>query len=320
MMQRKPKPESFSKQLQSVPKRTGKKLPYILSIFIFCFLTVNLFSQKDSMRIKIQHIIERSQGNVGLAVKGLEDNDSITFNGNVKFPMQSVFKLPLALAVLHMVDEGKLSLDQKIFVRKDELLTNTWSPLKEKYSNGNVHVTLDEILFNTVSLSDNNGCDILFRLLGGPEIVDQYIHSLGITDISIVATEEEMHKEWDVQFSNWSSPAAMNQLLSLFFHDKILSRKNKEYLWNIMVKTSTGSKRIKGSLPEGTIVAHKTGSSGTNSTGITAATNDVGIVTLPNGNHFAIVVFVANSSADEKTREGIIAEIAKAVWDVYSVQ
>jgi beta-lactamase class A len=296
------------------------KLSFTVSLFIVHLLEANPSSSKDSLKIKMQHIIERSNGKVGVAVLGLENNDTLVINGNDKFPMQSVFKLPLAMAVLHQVDEGKLFLDQKIFVRKDDLLPNLWSPLREKYPGGNVNITLDELLFYTVSMSDNSGCDILFRLIGGPKIVDRYIHSLGITDISIVSTEEEMQKEWDVQYNNWSTPAAMNQLLSLFFHDKILLGKYKEYLWNIMVKTSTGSKRIKGMLPEGTIVAHKTGSSGTNNAGMTAATNDVGIVTLPNGNHFAIVVFVSNSSSDEKTREGIIADISRAAWEVYLKQ
>ena len=294
------------------------KLYFTVSLFIISLLSANPPSLKDSLKTTIQHIIECINGKIGVAVLGLENNDTLLINGNDKFPMQSVFKFPLALAVLHQVDEGKLSLEQKIFVRKDELLPNLWSPLREKYPDGNINITLDELLFYTVSMSDNSGCDILFRLIGGPKIVDRYIHSLGIAEISIVSTEEEMQKEWGVQYNNWSSPAAMNQLLSLFFHDKILSAKNKGYLWNIMVKTSTGSKRIKGLLPEGTIVAHKTGSSGTNSAGITAATNDAGIVTLPNGNHFAIVVFVSNSKADEKARESIISEITKIVWNAYS--
>jgi len=49
--------------------------------------------------------------------------------------------------------------------------------------------------------------------------------------------------------------------------------------------------------------------------GITAATNDIGIITLPNGRHLAIAVFVSDSPTDEVTREGVIARIAKAIWD-----
>ncbi|RPI70418.1 MAG: TLA family class A extended-spectrum beta-lactamase, partial [Ignavibacteriales bacterium] len=170
----------------------------------------------------------------------------------------------------------------------------------------------------TVSHSDNNGCDILFRLIGGTGKVEKYIQSLGIKDISISTTEEEMHKDWDTQFTNWSTPYAMGLLLMKFFKGEILSKNSQEYLWEKMVNTTTGANRIIALLPEGTIVAHKTGSSSTNDDGVTAATNDAGIVKLSDGNYFAIVVFVSDSKSNVKAREGIIAQISKAVWDYYN--
>jgi beta-lactamase class A len=127
-----------------------------------------------------------------------------------------------------------------------------------------------------------------------------------------------MHRAWDVQFTNWSEPAAMTSLLKLFYQRKHLSEASSDLLWKLMVETPTGPDRIKGLLPKETVVAHKTGTSGTNDQGIAAATNDAGIVTLPNGEHFAIVVYVANSPADAKTREATIARITRAVWDEYA--
>ena len=292
----------------------------LLLVVMVSHIPADAFAQKDSLRARIEPIVDRAGGRVGVAVIGLDNGDTLTFSGNGRFPMQSVYKFPLALTVLHEVDRGKFALDKQIHITKADLLPDTWSPLREKYPDGNVSITLAELLTYTVSESDNNGCDILFRLLGGPKAVDRYIHSLGITDIAVVATEEEMHKGWDVQYRNWSSPAAMAQLLSMFYHDRILSRKSKEFLWQAMVNTSTGLRRIKGLLPEGTLVAHKTGSSGAGADGITAATNDAGIVALPNGKHVAIVVFVSETTSEERTCEDVIAEIARAVWDGYSVR
>jgi beta-lactamase class A len=110
----------------------------------------------------------------------------------------------------------------------------------------------------------------------------------------------------------------MTFLLEQFYKGKILSKASTDFLYKIMTETSTGPKRLKGLLPEGTIVAHKTGSSPTNDEGLSPATNDVGIITLPNGKHLAIAVFVCNSTDDEPTREATIAKIAKAAWDFYS--
>jgi beta-lactamase class A len=277
-------------------------------------------AQMDSLRRTIEQIVGCAEGKIGVALQGLENNDTLTIDGNGKYPMQSVYKFPLALAVLSQVDKGTLSLDQQIYLKKSDLLPNTWSPLREKHPQGNINVCLDELLSYTVTESDNNGCDILFRLIGGTDVVDQYVHHLGITNIAIATTEEEMHKDWNVQYTNWSTPAAMCQLLRMFYQDSILSRKSQDYLWHAMESTETGPGRIKGLLPPGTIVAHKTGSSGTNDLGIAAATNDAGIVALPNGKHVALVVFVSDSPADEKTRDNFIARIAKAVWDTFSVQ
>ncbi|HAP36832.1 MAG TPA: class A beta-lactamase, partial [Bacteroidetes bacterium] len=152
-----------------------------------------MFSQMDSLRNKIERIVHQNEGHIGVAVINLNSNDTVMVNGKEKFPMQSVYKFPLALAILHQIDKEKLSLDQRIHISKSDLLPNTWSPLREKYPDGNVDITLDEILTATVAWSDNNGCDLLFRLVGGPTMVDQYIRSLGIEGMAIVSTEEEMH-------------------------------------------------------------------------------------------------------------------------------
>ncbi len=274
-------------------------------------------AQTDSLRMKIADNARLAKGNVGVALLDLEKGDTLSFNGESHFPMQSVFKFPLAMAVLHQVDRGVLSLDQKIHIKKKDLLPDTWSPLRDKYPEGDVEVPLREILVYTISQSDNNGCDILFRLLGGPGNVDTYIHSLGVEKIAIAATEEEMHKDWNVQFTNWNEPLGMTRLLDIFFKRKILSAASSDFLWETMSRTTTGPKRIKGLLPLGVIVAHKSGSSGVDDKGIAAATNDVGIVTLPDGRHFAIVVYVSNSAADEETRDLVIAKISKAAWDYF---
>lgn len=289
---------------------------YLTGIAFFLFIS-NSFSQINLLRQEIENITTAKKAHIGVAVYGIETNDTLSFNGEEHFPMQSVFKFHIALAVLHQVDQGKLSLDQKIFIKKSELPAGTWSPLQKEYPEGNVTLPLRKILLYTVSQSDNNGCDILLRILGGPKVVNDYIHSIGIKDVSIKASEKEMHKAWNVQFSNWTTPISATKLLLKFYEGKILSQKSDDFLMQIMKETSTARKRIKGLLPPGTIVAHKTGTSDTNAEGITAAVNDIGIVTLPGGKHFAISIFVSNSKENEEENEKIIADVSKAAWDYF---
>lgn len=286
-----------------------------------CLLLISISScaqqRKQDLKKTIETIASKHTAKIGFSVIDLQNGDTIDFNGKVGYPMQSVYKFHLALAVLKQVDEGKLKLDQQIFVTAKDLLPNTWSPLRDKYPQGNVSIPLAEILSYTVSQSDNNGCDILFRLVGGPLKVNQFIHGIGIKDVAIVATEEEMHQDEMVQFKNSSTPFSAVQLLKLFYDKKILSASSDDFLRDIMEKTVSGPNKIKGLLPKGTIVAHKTGSSGVNSAGITTATNDIGIVTLPNGKHFAVAVFVSMAKEEEKVTDQIIAECSKAAWDYF---
>ena len=81
-----------------------------------------------------------------------------------------------------------------------------------------------------------------------------------------------------------------------------------------MTEAIPGAKRLKGELPTGTVVAHKTGTGGTRN-GITSATNDIGIITLTDGRHMAVAAFVSDSAADDDTRDEIIARLAKSAWN-----
>lgn len=295
-------------------KSTFFKSHFVFAILFFCFFVSAIFAQKISPKREIEQIILSAKGTVGVSAAGLEDNFKLNVNSDKKYPMQSVFKFPLALAILDAIDKGKFSLDQKVHVTKKDLRPDTWSPLREDFPNG-TDISLRDLLAYTVSKSDNNGCDVLFRLAGGTKAVESYIHKLGVKDIAIAADEEGMARAWEVQYTNWNKPAAMVDLLKKFYAGKIVSLTSTEFLKKMMVETSTRPQRLKGLLPAGTIVAHKTGTSDTNEKGITAATNDVGIVTLPNGKHFAIVVYVSDSAADEQTREEVIARVTKAIWD-----
>jgi len=87
-----------------------------------------------------------------------------------------------------------------------------------------------------------------------------------------------------------------------------LSPESQAHLLQWMTQVTRGEGRIKGKLPAGTIAARRTGSSGTIG-GVTAATNDTGIVTLPDGRHMAVVVFVSDSRANDATRERVIKEM-----------
>jgi beta-lactamase class A len=276
--------------------------------------TTSSTNPRTKLSSQIEQISQTAQGRVGVTATVLETGESVTLNGTQRFPMQSVYKLPIAMAVLAQVDQGKLKLDQKIRVEPSDIVQG--SRILDKNSQG-VELRIDELLKYMVSESDNTACDVLLRLIGEPKIATDYVRSLGINDIVVANTEKELAKNVAVQYRNDATPDAAVVLLRSFHEGKGLSKSSQALLRQLMTETSTGLKRLKGQLPDRTAVAHKTGTSATVN-GVTAATNDVGIVTLPNGRHLAIAVFVSDSTADTAIREEVIAKVTRAVWDEWS--
>ena len=99
---------------------------------------------------------------------------------------------------------------------------------------------------------------------------------------------------------------------------RALSEATTTLLLELMRNSHFGGDRIKGGLPRGTEVANKTGTGGRNAVGITGATNDFGLITMPDGRHIAIAVFVKDSAADGWTREDVISRITEAVWNKWT--
>ena len=286
---------------------------------VFLLIICQISAQStDSLRQKIEQILSTKNAVVGVSIMGNNGKDTLSINGERRYPLQSVFKFHIALALLSDIDKGKFSLNQKIEILKKDLLPNLYSPLRDDYPNG-ATLSISKIIQYTVSKSDNVGCDVLLRLIGGPKAVEDFFKENNFQDISIKFNEEVQQANWDLQFQNWTTPIAATELLAAFYDNKkkLLSKKSYDFIWKIMRETETGKNRLKGNLPKNTIVAHKTGTSGANKVGLTAAVNDIGIVFLPNGKHFFISVFVTNSTESAETNEKIIADIAKVTWDYF---
>ena len=273
--------------------------------------------QNDELRKRLEQIASIAKGRVGVAAEVLETGESVSLNLHEHFPMQSVYKLPIGMAVLAQVDNGKLRLEQVVPVEKGDLVgPGLRSPIRDRNPNG-TELTLKELLRFAVSESDGTASDVLLKLIG-VDVASKYLNDLGINEIIVANSEKEISQDWETQYRNWASPHAAIQLLRCLHERRGISEQSQQLLYKFMTETPTGPKRLKGLLPSTAVVTHKTGTSGSSSKGITAATNDIGLITLPNGKHLAIAVFVSDSPTDLETRERVIAEIAKAVWDKYS--
>ena len=285
---------------------------YVSTILALLF-TQTLFAQ-TALQKQIASIAAQAQGKVSVACSLPGSSLNCDLDPHAHPPMQSVFKLPLALTVLHEIEAGKLNLDQPIrFLSTDRIPTPVYSPLQEKYPAADVDIPLRELLRLTVSLSDNTAADVLLRLIGGPEAVNRYIASIGVEGFHLQDGERALHADVAGQYRNWFEPAGAVQLLRRISDHSPLTPKNTDLLMNWMLPSGR-TKRLEADLPEGTRVAHKSGTSDVHH-GIAAATNDIALIALPDGRQLAVAVFVTDSIVDQVSRENVIARIGRAVYD-----
>jgi beta-lactamase class A len=294
------------------------------SALLFALVPIGLFAQ-TSLQSKVATIAQDAQGTVSVACVLPGTKLSCDLNPHNHAPMQSMFKYPLALTVLHLAETGKLfpnqqpgepidvTLDRTIRFLPQDIIPHAYSPLQDRYPNANINVPLRELIRLAAGESDNGATEALLRIIGGPSIVQSYIRSLGISAFQLLDSEHDLDRDESFQYRDWIEPTAAVQLLERLVNNPPISPVANAFLVQTLTNSVTGPHRLRAGLPPGTVLAHKTGSAGTHG-GITAATNDVGLITLPDGRKLAIAVFVTDSRADEDTREGVIARIAQLAY------
>jgi beta-lactamase class A len=264
-------------------------------------------------------IATRSGGRLGVFAQILESGDEAGLNDTERFPMQSVDKLPIAMAVLDQVDRKSLTLGEEVSLSANDMVPRLHSPLRDRYPRGGIDVSVRELIRAAIVDSDGTASNVLLRLVGGGPRVTAYLRGLGIRDMTVATTERAMSNDPMLQYRNYSTPRASVDLLKALHAGRGLSPAARTLLLQDLVDSAPGPLRIKGRLPPGTAVAHKTGTDSTRD-GKTAATNDIGIVTLPDGRHLAIAVFMKDSTAGLVPREAAIANAAKAAWDHWTAR
>ncbi len=268
---------------------------------------------KDSLRQNIAALLQDKKATVGIAFKNLKTGDTFSYNGDAHFPLMSVAKFPESLMLLSQVDRGERSLNGPVSYAGDDLKIFTKSSFRKDHPGERVSIPLLESIRYAMGQSDNISANKMFGLLGGPKRVEDYLHRMGIADMGL--STDYAHMKPDSPLQNWGTPRALVELLQKFEQGKILSDSNTAVLYKLMVESISGADRLKAGLPAGTVIAHKTGTSGRNAVGITAAFNDVGIVELPDGNRYAIAVFIGDSGESDSVNAGMVRDVSRMVWE-----
>jgi beta-lactamase class A len=298
----------------------------------------------QALQAELARLGKPAQGVVGVAAWRLDGSGPRALvNADQGFPMASTFKVAVACKILSDVDAGKLSLDQLVPVPHAMMVESEGLASTFRYEG--VSVSVKNLLELMLTVSDNTATDVLTKLAGGPAAVTAWVRGQGIEGLRVdrdtaglirdfyhlppgpsfpetleAAVKanpklEDIGDKPDPKFDkdprDTATPVAMATLLQRIFTGKALSPASTQLLTGIMERNTTGKARIRARLPDGTVVAEKTGTIG-------GSVNNVGLVTLPGDNGKVIMaVFIKESRKPFEDRERVIADIARALYDYY---
>ncbi len=294
---------------------------------------------------EIGRLAELAGGPVGVGAIHLETGREVYYNRDVRFPMASSYKVPIAVQLLTRVDRHEIRLDSMIEVRQSDLHPGSGT-LTSLFDDPGVVLSLRNLLELMLLISDNSATDMVLDAAGGSDAVTGRMRELGLAGIDVnrptlnlildwvgvpARPESELHPTvyremfqavdedararaaaaFDADPRDTATPEDMARLLARLWRGELLSEENSGLLLDIMRRSTTGANRIKGLLAPDTEVAHKTGTIG-------GTTNDVGIITLPDeAGHVVTVLFVKESTLPVAERERAIAHIARAIHDYF---
>ena len=272
----------------------------------------------DVLTDSISQIVSACPGKIGVAVI-INNADTVSVNSESIYPMMSVFKVHQALAICNDFDKKGLSLDTLIRINREKLDPKTWSPMMKDYSAPVISLTVRDLLRYTLSQSDNNASNFMFKDMVNVAQTDNFIATLiPRSSFQIAYTEEEMSADHDKAYSNYTSPLGAAMLMNRLFTESLISDEKQNFIKNTLKECKTGMDRIVAPLlnKEGAIIAHKTGSGYVNENGVLAAHNDVAYICLPNNVCYTLAVFVKDFKGNESQASQYVAHISAVVYSL----
>lgn len=297
------------------------------------------------IRDRITSLGREFNGRVGIAVKSVNEGWTTGWRTDELFPQQSVSKLWVAITALDAVDKGRVNLSQRVSLTRSDL-TLFHQPIAAKILGGGTTMSLNELMYQAMTKSDNTANDKLMRSVGGPAAVRAMIAEKGLGAIRFYDGERALQSKiagliWSQSYSvggafyrarnalppaarraafnryiddpyDGASPRAIVDALARLKRGELLSPPSTARLLSVMGNTKTGARRLKGGLKGGWSLSHKTGT-GQVLGAVQAGYNDIGVLTAPDGRSYAVAVMIKRTSAPLPARMALMNNVVRAV-------
>ncbi len=306
----------------------------------------NSISAPKSLSERINGLGRGFDGSVGIAVRSIDEGWETGWEDKALYPQQSVSKLWVSITALDAVDRGRVRLDDKVTLTKDDLTLFHQPIADEVLKDGSFTTSLEDLLERAITTSDNTANDKLMRSVGGPGAVRAMIarkhlgairfangeralqsriagitwsqdYSIGgkffeVRDALPIAVRSAAFNRYIASPYDGASPSAIVNALSKLKRGELLSAASTGHLLDIMSRTHTGPNRLKGGLQPGWTLSHKTGT-GQELGGVQAGYNDIGILTAPDAKSYAVAVMIKKTSTPLPVRMTLMNNVVEAV-------
>jgi beta-lactamase class A len=285
-------------------------------------------------------------GRVGIAVKSVERGWRTGWKEAELYPQQSVSKFFVALTAMDAVDRGRLTLEGPVTLTRSDLTLFNQPIAQRVLAGGTYTTTVEQLLTDAITKSDNTANDKLMQVAGGPAAVRRFIAERGLGTIRFYEGERALQSRiagltWSQSYSigdafyrarnalpltvrrnlferyiddpyDGASPVAIVGTLARLKRGELLSPASTARLLTIMSNTRTGKNRLRGGLRPGWTLAHKTGT-GQILGGVQAGYNDIGILTAPDGRSYAVAVLIKRTSVPLPARMELMNNVVRSV-------
>jgi len=284
-------------------------------------------------------------GSAGISVASINEGWQADYNATTLFPQQSCSKLWVAITAMDSVDKGRISLNDRVTLGRDDL-TLFHQPISAKIlGNGGHTTTLGTLLFTAITESDNTANDKLMRSIGGPQMVRDMISAKNLGSIRFYDGERALQSKiagliWSQSYSigdafykarnalpmsvrrasferyvadpyDGAAPHSVALALARLKRGELLSPASTQRLLATMGSTKTGALRVRAALKPGWRWSHKTGT-GQNFQGRVGGINDIGILTAPDGTNYAMAIMTVPNRTDGESQD-LMQAVARAV-------
>lgn len=267
----------------------------------------------DELRQSIAADFEANTGDYALAFVDLSNpTNQVFINESETFHAASTMKTPVMIEIFKQARAGKFNLTDSIPVINEfksivdssayamDINVDSGEALYEKIGQ---QATIYDLTYEMITVSSNLATNILIELVGAVNVMAT-MKSFGANDIQVLRGVED-GKAYELGLNNTTTAKDLAIVMEMIATNKAGTPEDCAAMVKIL-----GDQRfneiIPAYLPKDVVVAHKTGS-------ITRLHHDSGIVYLPDGRKYVLVLLSKNLNTIEEGTE-VLARVSEKVY------